>query len=273
LKAENYLLNCRVETISSPSKQALRIFQTSPEHPNARIIITPSFANSSPKASRPASTPGDIFDPRPPKPRKSSTNVSDDNARRSSRKRTVKVYDDSSSDFDSEDEEPDSKRRKSNTKPRRVSEIKDVAVMSSPADPKRRKSASKPAEPSEVTPKKKENKEKTWRPSSSGKANREKEARLDRRENEELYETLQKQVTIDLLKRRYSSFQYTTNIRGIPTTEQEEMVADICRKLGVESNTDLVTRATTSVRYWVAHKSWRLRDHFKVLGISFKRRI
>ena len=42
---------------------------------------------------------------------------------------------------------------------------------------------------------------------------------------------------------------------------------DICKKLGVDSNTDLATRAATSVRYWVAHKSWRLRDHFKVMGI------
>ena len=41
---------------------------------------------------------------------------------------------------------------------------------------------------------------------------------------------------------------------------------DICRKLGLEKNTDLATRAATSVRYWVAHKSWRLRDHFKFLG-------
>jgi hypothetical protein len=44
------------------------------------------------------------------------------------------------------------------------------------------------------------------------------------------------------------------------------MVMDICRKLGLENNTDLATRGVTSVRYWVAHKSWRLRDHFKVLG-------
>ena len=41
---------------------------------------------------------------------------------------------------------------------------------------------------------------------------------------------------------------------------------NICRKLGLEENTDLYTRAVTSVRYWVAHKSWRLRDHFKFLG-------
>jgi len=54
--------------------------------------------------------------------------------------------------------------------------------------------------------------------------------------------------------------------RGIPTNEQEEMVMDICRKLGLDTSTDLATRAATSVRYWVAHKSWRLRDHFKVLG-------
>ena len=41
---------------------------------------------------------------------------------------------------------------------------------------------------------------------------------------------------------------------------------DICRKLGLEKDTDLAARAVTSVRYWVAHKSWRLRDHFKFLG-------
>ena len=46
------------------------------------------------------------------------------------------------------------------------------------------------------------------------------------------------------------------------------MVNEICRKLGLIENVDLVTRAATSVRYWVAHKSWRLRDHFKFLGIS-----
>ena len=112
------------------------------------------------------------------------------------------------------------------------------------------------------------------RPPNSSKSNREKEARLDRRENEELYEALQKQVTIDLLKRRSvirnpPFFFVDVNLsRGIPTSEQEEMVMEICRKLGVDSNTDLVTRATTSVRYWVADKSWRLRDHFKVMGIN-----
>lgn len=41
---------------------------------------------------------------------------------------------------------------------------------------------------------------------------------------------------------------------------------DICKRFGVEANVDMCTRAATSVRYWVAHKSWRLRDHFKVLG-------
>lgn len=41
---------------------------------------------------------------------------------------------------------------------------------------------------------------------------------------------------------------------------------DICRKLDLDQNNDLATRAVTSVRYWVAHKSWRLRDHFKYLG-------
>jgi len=44
------------------------------------------------------------------------------------------------------------------------------------------------------------------------------------------------------------------------------MVVNICKQLSLETNTDLVSRAITSVRYWVAHKSWRLRDHFKVLG-------
>src|SRR5437763_4118429 len=47
------------------------------------------------------------------------------------------------------------------------------------------------------------------------------------------------------------------------------MVMDICKKLELDQNTDLATRAVTSVRYWVAHKSWRLRDHFKYLG-TFK---
>src|SRR5437773_11778528 len=45
LKAENYLLNCRVETISSPSKQASRIFETSREYLNARIIITHPYGS------------------------------------------------------------------------------------------------------------------------------------------------------------------------------------------------------------------------------------
>lgn len=44
------------------------------------------------------------------------------------------------------------------------------------------------------------------------------------------------------------------------------MVRDICKRFGVEANVDMCTRAATSVRYWVAHKSWRLRDHFKFLG-------
>jgi hypothetical protein len=44
------------------------------------------------------------------------------------------------------------------------------------------------------------------------------------------------------------------------------MVRNICKKLGLEENVDIATRAATSVRYWVAHKSWRLRDHFKFMG-------
>jgi len=213
LKAENYLLNCRVETISSPSKNAPRIFQTSPEHPNARIIISPPFGNPSPK-SRVASAPGgDIFDPQPPsKARKAMamaiSAASDDNTRRSSRKRTVKTYDDSSSDIDSEDM-VENKRRKvasaSAGAKRRVSEpVKDAGAMVSPGETRRRKSSSKLLESTESTPRTKKERKEEHKMSSAGKnANREKEARLDRKENEELYEALQKQVTIDLLKRRY----------------------------------------------------------------------
>lgn len=313
LKAENYLLNCRVETISSPSKSAPRIFQTSPEHPNARIIISPPFGNPSPKGRTVSASGGDIFDPQPPtKARKAMAMAisvnSDDNTRRSSRKRTVKTYDDSSSDIDSEDM-VENKRRRVVAAKRRVSEpVKDAAAMISPGEPRRRKSSTKLLESTESTPKTKKEKKEDWKPSGSGKnASREKEARLDRKENEELYEALQKQVTIDLLKRRYNlyypplflylpiaaaplfrstsslpnvppflslfilsvSFEHS-NSRGIPTTEQEEMVMDICKKLGLEKNNDLATRAATSVRYWVAHKSWRLRDHFKFLGQRYK---
>ena len=209
LKAENYLLNCRVETISSPSKSAPRIFQTSPEHPNARIIISPPFGKPSPKSRTVSAPGGDIFDPQPPtKARKAMAMAisanSDDNTRRSSRKRTVKTYDDSSSDIDSEDM-VENKRRKVASAKRRVSEpVKDAAAMTSPGEPRRRKSSTKLLESAESTPKTKKERKEDWKPSSSGKnANREKEARLDRKENEELYEALQKQVTIDLLKRRY----------------------------------------------------------------------
>jgi hypothetical protein len=188
-------LNCRVETISSPSKTAPRIFQTSPEHPNARIIITPPYSNSSPSKPRPASAPQDIFDPQLPKPRKLS--LIDDNARRSGRKRTVteKAYDEFSTDEDSEDGPSETKRRKGG-RTRRVSEPIPTSLPSG-----RRKSAK--VDSLDVTPKK--NSKKGYRApgSSSRSQNREKEARLDRLENEELYETLQRQVTIDLLKRRY----------------------------------------------------------------------
>jgi hypothetical protein len=210
LKAENYLLNYRVETISSPSKSAPRIFQSSPEHPNARIVISDPFGNPSPKNRNVSAPRGYIFDPQPPsKARKASamavSAASDDNTRRSSRKRTVKTYDDSSSDIDSDDM-VESKRRKVTVGKRRVSEpVKDAAAVTSPGETRRRKSSTKLLESAGSTPKTKEKKE-DWKPSSSNKnANREKEARLDRKENEVLYETLQKQVTIDLLKRRYQT--------------------------------------------------------------------
>jgi hypothetical protein len=218
LKAENYLLNCRVETISSPSKQAPRIFQTSPEHPNARIIITPPYAA---KASQrqPSLPGGDIFDPQlPSKPQRRPTVVaattSDDNVRRTSgRKRTVTgKYDDgaSMSDSDSLDEGYTSRKKK------RVSESKDILSNSGEGTSRRRKSSTKLLEANDggvgsntTTPTRKNREDKSSRPPSSSKSNREKEARLDRRENEELYETLQKQVTIELLKRRYSSLHPT----------------------------------------------------------------
>ena len=217
MKAENYLLNCRVETISSPSKQAPRIFQTSPEHPNARIIITPPYAAK----PRPASAPGDVFDPQlpskaPPRRPTLPTTISDDGTRRTSgRKRTITgKYDDgaSISDTDSFDEVYTGRRRK---QPRLETKETSTAAATSETS-RRRKSSSKLLESTELsTPKKKDGeKVSSSRPPSSSKSNREKEARLDRRENEELYETLQKQVTIDLLKRRYSLIQISLLIPG-----------------------------------------------------------
>jgi len=211
-------LTCRVETISSPSKQAPRIFQTSPEHPNARIEITRPFNNGTPTKSR-QSAHNDIFDPQPPKRKPApvlAANASDDNTRRSSRKRTVteKTYDEFSSEISESEEEPEPKRRRSNGRAataRRTSDVKDVVHES--ASSSRRRSTIK-AESLETTPKvKKEKIGSVWKPNShstpsSGGKQREREARLDRRENEELYETLQKQVTIDLLKRRYLSSYY-----------------------------------------------------------------
>jgi hypothetical protein len=200
LKAENYLLNCRVETISSPSSKAPKIFHTSPEHPNARIFITPPYGSAK---ARPSSAPssGDIFDPRlpsKPAPRRPtvSSAISDDNVlrRTSGRKRTVtEKYDEGSSGSDSLLDE-------GYAKPKKVKrETKEPGTPNTPAESRRRKSSTKLLESTESTPKKKEG---VGRPPSSSKSNREKEARLDRRENEELYEALQKQVTIDLLKRR-----------------------------------------------------------------------
>src|SRR5271168_1813595 len=200
LKAENYLLNCRVETISSPSSKAPKIFHTSPEHPNARIIITPPYGSAK---ARPSSAPssGDIFDPRlpsKPAPRRPtvSSAISDDNVlrRTSGRKRTVtEKYDEGSSGSDSLLDE-------GYVKPKKVKrETKEPGTTNTPPESRRRKSSTKLLESTESTPKKKEG---VGRPPSSSKSNREKEARLDRRENEELYEALQKQVTIDLLKRR-----------------------------------------------------------------------
>lgn len=196
LKAENYLLTCRVESISSPSKSAPRIFQTSPEHPNARIIISPPYA-----AKAHTSSSGDIFDPQPPKPRKpSAAAASDDNISRrtSGRKRTAteKVYD-FTSESESEDESYTTRRRLA-----KVQRINDTKESLNAHEPRRRKSSNKLLDSADTTPKKKDGNERSPKTSSNNKPNREKEARLDRKENEELYETLQKQVTIDLLKRR-----------------------------------------------------------------------
>jgi hypothetical protein len=186
-------LTCRVESISPSSKQAPRIFHTSPEHPNARIIITPPYAD---RRTQPA---GDIFDPQLPSKRRVSNAVSDDNARRSSRKRTlIGKYDEGSSDTDSLlDEFTPSKSKKVKLS---TTETKDAVVL--PSEPRKRKSSAKLLENAEPNlPRKRET---TGRPANPTRVNREREARLDRRENEELYEALQKQVTIDLLKRRYT---------------------------------------------------------------------
>jgi hypothetical protein len=122
--------------------------------------------------------------------------ISDDNVlrRTSGRKRTVtEKYDEASSGSDSLLDE-------GYVKPKKVKrETKEPGTPNTPAESRRRKSSTKLLESTESTPKKKEG---LGRPPSSSKSNREKEARLDRRENEELYEALQKQVTIDLLKRR-----------------------------------------------------------------------
>ena len=154
-------MNCRVETISSPSKQAPRIFQTSPEHPNARIIITPPYAAK----TRPASAPGDIFDPQlpskaPPRRPTIPTTVSDDGTRRTSgRKRTVTgKYDDgaSVSDTDSLDEVYTSRKRK---QPR--FETKETSYDCTPETTRRRKSSTKLLESTELSTPKKKDGEKT----------------------------------------------------------------------------------------------------------------
>jgi hypothetical protein len=208
-----------VETISSPSKQAPRIFQTSPEHPNARIIINPPYGTS-PSATKSRQPSGDIFDPQLPKKKVAvsapAAEESNANARRSSRKRTQKVYDESTTEFSSDEEEPETKRRRNRMPSRRVSEpipssttqqTTTTTTQGSPASETRKRKISIKFEPADSAPTKKLKEDKS-RPQSSGggssaKLNREKEARLDRKENEELYEALQKQVTLDLLKRRY----------------------------------------------------------------------
>jgi hypothetical protein len=201
-------LTCRVESISSPSKQAPRIFQTSPEHPNARIIITPPYAA---KTQRSASASGDIFDPQlPSKPRRptavAAATTSDDNVSRrtSGRKRTVTgKYDDGASMSDSDSLDESYTRKK---KQKVGTDTKDIISPGESNTSRRRKSSTRLLEATEGAgspPTRKNKEEKPSRSPGNNKSNREKEARLDRRENEELYETLQKQVTIDLLKRRY----------------------------------------------------------------------
>ena len=223
LKAENYLLTCRVDSISSPSKSAPRIFQTSPEHPNARIIITPPY-HSKP---RQVSVPGDIFDPQPPsKARQRAATVTTtetDNGRRTSgRKRTLTKYDDGDSSESDSMEEYSRRRKVQKTEKDQAANASSSSAaaggVTGTDGPRRRKSSSKLLEATEgtgsvTTPTKrnKEDKEKgTNKTPNSNKPPREKEARLDRRENEELYESLQKQVTIELLKRRYQPFLPTS---------------------------------------------------------------
>lgn len=201
-----------METISSPSKQTPRIFQTSPEHPNARIIINPPYGTTSPTSSKSRQPSGDIFDPQLPKKKAIQQPTFNDDtagtARRSSRKRTQKVYDESTSEVSSDEDEGESKRKKTKIVARRVSEpvpasaVPAIATDGEPQSEGRKRKISIKMMESNETPLKRPREEKS-RSSSAAKASREKEARLDRKEHEELYETLQKQVTMDLLKRRY----------------------------------------------------------------------
>lgn len=192
LKTENYLLNCRLETISLVSKQAPRIFQTSQEHPSARIIIT------SPYTTKP-SAPEDLLLLSKAAPRRSTlfNTISEGTRRASARKRTIteKYVDDGSiSNDDSLDEVYTSRQRK---KPR--SEMKKSMVVTTTLETITRRRGSINLLKSTELSITKRNKIAS-RPSGNSKLIR----RLDISENEKLYETLQKQITIELLKRRYS---------------------------------------------------------------------
>lgn len=176
-------MNCRVETISSPSSKSAKIFHTSPEHPNARIIITPFCG---PAEGRPRSPPysRDISDPRrTSKPAARRSNLG--SATICGRKRTVTEKCDDVSSSDEGYAKPKKAKR----------ENQEPAITKS--SPRRRKSSAELLKPTESTPKKG-----VGRPPSRPKSNRKKNPGLTRHENEELCEALQKQITIGLLKRR-----------------------------------------------------------------------
>jgi len=93
--------------------------------------------------------------------------------------------------------------------------------------------------------------------------------------NGELYEALQKEVIIAILKRRYPcwcsrsnslEWDVLTGHRVIPTpAEREKLVKDVIRKLGFKN---LNTKALNSVKGWFETKTCYLRSYFKSLGIN-----
>ena len=197
LKAENYLLTCLVGSIPSHSKQTRQIFQTSAEHPNARINITTLYVN---KRQHPVSGSLDFLNRfKPRRPTAITGTISDENVSchtRCRKRSAIVKYDngDSHSDCDYQDESCTKKKK------RKVSiETKDRMPCESKRS--RIKGSTRVLEATYGTPSVPRRKEE--KTSRTPLRRRQAEAHLDQLENEELYDKLQKQVTINLLKRRY----------------------------------------------------------------------